>query len=72
VLWVVAGGLGQRTGKAYREGPEKAQELEAAGQTGSNAELLAVNRTSQGLLMHTLTSLVVLAIIIDMIWKPGA
>jgi hypothetical protein len=54
------------------EGPRKAQELESAGQTGASAELLAVNRTSQGLLMHTLTSLVVLAIIIIMIWKPGA
>ena len=72
VLWFVGVGLGQRTGQAYLEGPRKAQELEAAGQTGPNAELLAVNRTSQGLLMHTLTSLVVLAIIIDMIWKPGA
>jgi uncharacterized membrane protein len=72
VLWFIGAGLGQRTGKAYLEGPQKAQELEAAGQTGPNAELLAVNRTSQGLLMHTLTSLVVLALIIDMIWKPGA
>jgi hypothetical protein len=72
VLWFVATGLGQRTGKAFMQGPVKAQELESAGQTGPNAELLAVNRTSQGLLMHTLTSLVVLAIIILMVWKPGA
>lgn len=72
VLWFVGAGLGRRTGEAYMGGPRKAQELESAGQTGPNAELLAVNRTSQGLLMHTLTSLVVLAIIIDMIWKPGA
>jgi len=72
VLWFVGAGLGQRTGKAYMEGPRKAQELEAAGQTGPNPELLAINRTQTGLLMHTLTSLVVLAIILDMIWKPGA
>jgi uncharacterized membrane protein len=72
VLWFVGVGLGRRTGEAYMEGPRKAQELESAGQTGPNAELLAANRTSTGLLMHTLTSIVVLLIIIDMIWKPGA
>ena len=72
VLWFVGAALGQRTGEAYKQGPKLAQELESAGQTGRSEELLLVNRTSQGLLMQTLTSLVVLAIIIDMIWKPGA
>jgi hypothetical protein len=72
VLWFVGAELGRRTGAAYMQGPVKAQELESAGQSGPSAELLALNRTSTGLLMHTLTSLVVLAIIIDMIWKPGA
>jgi hypothetical protein len=72
VLWLIAAELGRRTGAAYMEGPIKAQELAAAGQTGPSAELLAVNRTSTGLLMHTLASVVVLLILIDMIWKPGA
>ena len=72
VLWAVAGALGQRTGVAYMQGMKKAQELEAAGQTGSNAELLALNRTQNGLLFHAATTLVVLLILIDMIWKPGA
>jgi uncharacterized membrane protein len=72
VLWLIAAALGQRTGAAYMEGPRKAQELAAAGQTGPNAELHALNRTSRGLLTHTLASVVVLLIVIDMIWKPGA
>jgi uncharacterized membrane protein len=72
VLWFVGAALGRRTGEAYMQGPKLAEELESAGQTGRSEELLLVNRTSQGLLMHTLTSLVVLAILIDMIWKPGA
>ena len=72
VLWLIAAELGRRTGAAYMEGPTKAQELAAAGQTGPNPELLAINRTSTGLLMHTLASVVVLLILIDMIWKPGA
>jgi hypothetical protein len=72
VLWVIAAALGQRTGKAYLQGMNKAQELHAAGQTGPNAELLALNRTSNGVVLHALTSLAVLLIILDMIWKPGA
>jgi hypothetical protein len=72
VLWFVGTALGRRTGAAFVEAPRKAQELEAAGQSGPNAELLALNRTSRGVLFHALTSAVVLLIIIDMIWKPGA
>jgi hypothetical protein len=72
VLWVIATGLGQRAGAAYVEGVKKAQELQTAGQTGPNAELLALNRTSRGVVLQSLTSIVVLLIVIDMIWKPGA
>jgi uncharacterized membrane protein len=72
VLWLIGAELGRRTAAAYMEGPLKAQELEAAGQTGPSPELLAVNRTSTGLLMHTLSSVVIVLILIDMIWKPGA
>jgi uncharacterized membrane protein len=72
VLWLIGAELGRRTGAAYLEGPQKAEELEAAGQTGPSAELLAINRTSQGLLFHTLASVVVVLILVDMIWKPGA
>lgn len=72
VLWVVAAGIGQRTGKAYLAAVRKAQELNAAGQTGPNGELLALNRTSQGLMLQLLASLVLLLLLVDMIWKPGA
>jgi len=72
VLWAIAGGLGGRTGKAYMEGMTKAQELDAAGQTGPNAELLALNRTQNGLLLHTASSIALLLLLSDMIWKPGA
>ncbi|MDQ3671083.1 MAG: DUF2269 family protein [Actinomycetota bacterium] len=72
VLWVAAAATGSRTGSEYTAGMRKAQELSAAGQTGPNAELHQLNRTSRGLVMHSLSSLVVLLILIDMIWKPGA
>jgi uncharacterized membrane protein len=72
VLWVISMALGQRTGAAYMQGMNKAQELQRAGSTEPSAELHALNRTSNGVLLHALASLVVLLILIDMIWKPGA
>ena len=72
VLWALAGAFGQRTGVAYMQGMTKAKELEAGGQTGSSPELLALNRTSNGVLLHFLTSVVALLILLDMIFKPGA
>ena len=72
VLWAVAGALGQRTGVAYMQGMNKAKELDAAGKTGPDQELLALNRTQTGVILHAFTSLAVLLILIDMIFKPGA
>ena len=50
----------------------RAQELRSAGHTGADAELLAINRTQTGVLLHALVSVVFLLIVLDMIWKPGA
>jgi uncharacterized membrane protein len=72
VLWAISVPLGQRTGAAYMQGMRKAQELQKAGHTGPDAELLALNRTSTGVIVQFLWSVVVLLILIDMIWKPGA
>jgi hypothetical protein len=72
VLWVVSMPIGQRTGVEYTKGMTKAKELEAAGQTGPSSELLVLNRTSAGVVLHSLASVVVLLILLDMIFKPGA
>src|SRR4051812_38572777 len=45
VLWAIGAAIAKRTGDEYLKGTAKAKELEAAGQTGPNAELLALNRT---------------------------
>ena len=37
-----------------------------------SAELLALNRTSRGVLLHAIASAALLLILVDMIWKPGA
>jgi uncharacterized membrane protein len=72
VLWAIAGGVGQRTGAEYTKGSKKAKELAAAGHTGSSPELLAINRTSRGLVLQSITTLAVLLLLLDMIFKPGA
>ena len=50
VLWLVAGGLGDRAGRLSRE-PGGVQ---------------------QALVLHAVTTLAVVLILVDMIWKPGA
>ena len=72
VLWVVSAAIGQRTGDEYLKGMNMAKELRTAGETGPSTELLALNRTREGLVLHVLASAVVLLILVDMIWKPGA
>jgi uncharacterized membrane protein len=72
VLWVAAAAAGSRTGMAYMQGMNKAVELRTAGQTGPNADLLALNRTQNGLLMHALATIIVVLIVLDMVFKPGA
>ena len=72
VLWAIAGATGGRAGKEYERPMHKAQELQSAGQSGANSELLAVNRTQAGVLFHALATLAFVLIVIDMVWKPGA
>jgi hypothetical protein len=72
VLWFISMALGRRASAAYVPGVKKAQELRAAGQTGANAELLALNRTSNGVVLQASISAVALLLVVDMIWKPGA
>ena len=72
VLWVVAARFGAMTNASYERGVQKAQELGGEGVSTPNAELLALNRTQNGVLFQSLTSIAVLLILIDMIWKPGA
>ena len=44
----------------------------AAGESGANAELRVLNRTSTGLLLRAAASAAIVVIVIDMIYKPGA
>ncbi len=72
VLWAIATVAVLRSFVEYARPVAKARALIASGDTGSNVELSALNRTSTGLLLRALASAAVVLIVIDMIWKPGA
>ncbi len=72
VLWAVSLETGRRADAAFKPAIARAHELVAAGDTGPDARLAGMARTSTGLMLHTVSSLAVLLILIDMIWKPGA
>jgi uncharacterized membrane protein len=72
VLWVFAMGVGGLAGAAYRPAVAKAKAMPAAGETGPNAELLALNRTQAGVVHQSLATILLLLILVDMIAKPGA
>jgi hypothetical protein len=72
VLWAISSETGRRSDPEFAPCIERAQELVAAGQTGPDARLKELGRTSRGLLLHTIATVSVILILIDMIWKPGA
>jgi uncharacterized membrane protein len=72
VLWVISAGTGQRGGANYQEAEKQARQLVAEGRNEPNAELVARLRDRRAALLNVASSLAVLLILIDMIWKPGA
>ena len=72
VLWAAGAGTGARAGTEYAKAMTRAEELEASGEEAQPGELRALNRTSVGLKVHTVSSVLVVLALIDMIWKPGA
>ena len=71
VLWAISGYLGQKAGEGYVAGGELAAELSADGTT-SSAELAERFGASRAFWLHLATSAVIVLILADMIWKPGA
>jgi uncharacterized membrane protein len=71
ILWAVVGALGKQTGDGYRRTAEMAAQLVSSGSPRS-PELAAAMGASRAFWFHVATVVVVLVILIDMIWKPGA
>jgi hypothetical protein len=72
VLWLVMGALGSRTGKAYNAARDRARALVRDGANGPSPELRALIQDRRALWLHVAGLVVVLILLIDMIFKPGA
>jgi uncharacterized membrane protein len=72
VLWAVAMETGRRTGRFYNAARDRARALVAEGRDVPNPELNATLRSSTGLLLHLATFALVILLLVDMIYKPGA
>ena len=72
VLWFVMGAFGSRTGKIYNAARDRAKSLAREGNNAPNAELRTLVQDRRGLWFHTGGVIVVLLLLIDMIFKPGA
>jgi hypothetical protein len=72
VIWIVVAALGRRADAAYTAGVSRALELEREGRSGPDPDLVALNRSPRGVVLQALISALVLLMLVDMIWKPGA
>ena len=72
VLWAVATVALLRSFREYARPVARARELAVSGRTEPSSELTGLNQTTTGLLLRSLASGVVVLVVIDTIWKPGA
>jgi hypothetical protein len=72
VLWAISVETGRRSGLSFTEAGKRAQALVASGNDAPNAELGALMSSSRALWLHVATCAVVVLILLDMIFKPGA
>jgi uncharacterized membrane protein len=72
VLWAVAMGIGGRVGKHYNGIRDRARAAFSEGRDEPSPELNAALRSSTGLVLHFVTFALVVVLLIDMIYKPGA
>ncbi len=72
VLWAVSGGFGDRAAKHYARARKRAAELVSQGRNEPNAELANLLRAPRPFAFYAVAVALVLLLLADMIWKPGA
>jgi hypothetical protein len=73
VLWAIASGTGQRGGQTYAEAQKLAEQLVRDGRGDEpSAELVARLKDRKAIILNVVSTLLVLAILVLMIYKPGA
>jgi predicted integral membrane protein DUF2269 len=71
VLWAISAETGRRGGVTYQEAEKQAKALVAEGRNEPNAELTARLRDRTAALLNVASTVAILLILVDMIWKPG-
>ena len=71
ILWLAAGAIGGQAGSAYGKAALEAVEQSRQG-VETSAELRAVYGPSRAFAMHVAGTTIILAILVLMVWKPGA
>ncbi len=71
VLWVLLAAVGKQTGDGYRATAETAAQLVSSGSPRS-PELAASMGATRAFWFHVTACVIVILILLDMIWKPGA
>ncbi len=73
VLWAISAVTGQRGGVAYGRAQKLATQLDAEGRADEpNAELRTLLQDRRAMWLNIVSTVAVLLILIDMIYKPGA
>jgi hypothetical protein len=72
VLWAVLGEVGRRTGDVYKAARDHARALVSESRDTPSPELNVLLRSQTGLVLHLVLVGVVLLLLVDMIFKPGA
>lgn len=73
VLWAIAAGTGQRGGQVYAEAQKLAARLASEGRGDEpSAELRAMLQDRRAMWLNIVSSIAVLVLLVDMIYKPGA
>ena len=72
VLWIVFGAIGSRVGKHYDAARKRARTLVAEGRNAPDAELTGMMRSTTRTALQLTSAAIVLVMLVDMIYKPGA
>lgn len=72
VLWLLSMGTGRRTGEFYNPLRDRARSLAAEGRDAPDPELAAKLRSNTGLAFHAASVVIIVALLVVMIYKPGA
>jgi uncharacterized membrane protein len=72
ILWLVAAAVGGQVGRVYNGARDRAVALVNEGRDAPSPELSVMLRSQRGVVLHGLLIVIVLAILVVMIYKPGA